>query len=1089
MSETKPLPGPKRKARAKKAPAGPRADAPAKRKARSVKKGAEPQAPVVVPSKAPLILAAGSHAPGAAAEMASRLGFTAILVSPYGPMGKPVRDVPDDTAAAVIREAGTGGAAVIAEMPWLLHARSSPLIEAHPDWFEGGAGRPEGPIADPRLPSQREARRLLIQRQELWEPLGQWFAERAKRLAAVGATGVRLPDLASAPAPFWSVVVGHLREALPDLLILGDALGGAFSGVAAAQDAGFDYILASDAWWDGRAGWFWDQKAALRVPTLGMPQGPDGDELRTRMPAGEGFAGFAASRTARSLLTSEALLVPASLIDQAGEDYEASLKALLAARKAAGWLDVPGPLVPAGTRGLLRASGDLRSAEHAWALAPGEGEALTAAGGLMVPSGRAIVLGTDRLVALTRRDGTGDKALPERQSRKLLDDLASRRVAIEDVYPVVNAGRFPAKRIVGDTLAVGADVFVDGHDIVAADLVLTEPGADPVRVPMRKGLNDRFGAQVTLTRMGSASFAIEAFKDRYASWLDEVTKKRAAGVNVEVETIEGQQIVEASLKVAEDAKLTEDEAEALRVTREAMRASKGETEAMLAALTNPALGEVLRRHGERAYLTRSRDYPLTVDRRQARFSSWYELFPRSQSGTTERHGTFDDVIGRLPYVKDLGFDVLYFPPIHPVGKTNRKGKNNSLKAEPGDVGSPYAIGSEEGGYTSVHPELGTIEDFDRLVTAAAEHGLEIALDIALNSSPDHPWIKSHPEWFDHRPDGTIKFAENPPKKYEDIVNLHYYGEAIPGLWYELRDMFLFWCEHRVRMFRIDNPHTKPYPLWEWIIAEVKRQYPDALFLSEAFTRPKVMKRLGKLGFTQSYTYYTWRNTKHELQTYVEQLTQTDDREVMNPNFFINTPDINPIPLQTNNRTAHVARTILAGTLASSYGLYNGIEIVESTVLPGKEEYLNSEKYEIRVWDMDRPGHIKDDIRLLNRLRRYHPALQDHCTVRFLTAWNDQVIWYAKRTPDLRDYLLFAVTFDYHGDQRAPCELPLWEFGLPDDASIDAQDLVTGSSFTWHGKMQDITLGPDRPYAAFQLFGPEDRLPRDPAPLYNDPKGA
>jgi starch synthase (maltosyl-transferring) len=378
-----------------------------------------------------------------------------------------------------------------------------------------------------------------------------------------------------------------------------------------------------------------------------------------------------------------------------------------------------------------------------------------------------------------------------------------------------------------------------------------------------------------------------------------------------------------------------------------------------------------------------------------------------------------------------------------------------------------------------------VEDFERLVAEAAKHGLEIALDIALNCSPDHPWVRQHPEWFEHRPDGTIKFAENPPKKYEDIVNLSYYGESIPGLWVALRDMLKTWCSRGVKMFRIDNPHTKPYPFWEWVIAEVRCQYPDALFLSEAFTRPKVMARLAKLGFTQSYTYFTWRNSKHEMEAYVRELTTPPLREVMNPNFFMNTPDINPVPLQTNNRAAHVARMVLASTLSASWGLYNGIEIVESTVLPGKEEYLDSEKYQIRVWDMDRPGHIKDDIRLMNTLRRRHPAMQEHCTVRFLNAWNDQVTWYAKRTPDLGDYLLFAVTFDYENPQSAVCELPLWEFGLPDDAGIAARDLVSGHDFTWHGKHQEITLGPDRPYAAFQLFGPRKQ---DAAPIYADPRG-
>jgi starch synthase (maltosyl-transferring) len=439
------------------------------------------------------------------------------------------------------------------------------------------------------------------------------------------------------------------------------------------------------------------------------------------------------------------------------------------------------------------------------------------------------------------------------------------------------------------------------------------------------------------------------------------------------------------------------------------------------------------------------------------------------SDDPHRHGTFDDVIRKLPYVRDLGFDVLYFPPIHPIGTTHRKGKNNSLKAGADDPGSPYAIGSKHGGHDAIHPELGTFEDFARLIEAARKHGLEIALDFAIQCSPDHPWINEHPEWFDWRPDGSIKFAENPPKKYEDIVNVHFYREALPSVWYALRDVVLFWIEHGVKIFRVDNPHTKPMPFWEWMIQDVQDKHPEAIFLAEAFTRPKVMKRLAKLGFTQSYSYFTWRNAKQELTQYLTELTQTECRHTMRPNFFVNTPDINPYFLQTSGRAGFRIRAILAATLAGNYGIYSGFELCESEPIPGKEEYLNSEKYEIKAWDWDRPEHIRPDIRLFNRLRAEHPALQCFTNLRFYNAWNDNILYYGKMTPAKDDFLLFAVNLDPHNPQGAHFEVPLWEFGLPDEASIEVEDLVTETPFAWQGKVQHMWLDPQhRPYAIWRL---------------------
>jgi starch synthase (maltosyl-transferring) len=464
-----------------------------------------------------------------------------------------------------------------------------------------------------------------------------------------------------------------------------------------------------------------------------------------------------------------------------------------------------------------------------------------------------------------------------------------------------------------------------------------------------------------------------------------------------------------------------------------------------------------------------RELRVVVDRQAALYSAWYELMPRSQSGTTERSGTFDDVIARLPYVRDMGFDVLYFPPIHPIGRTNRKGRDNSLTPAPNDPGSPYAIGSEQGGHDAIHPELGTFEDFKRLVHAAHAHGLEIALDFAIQCSPDHPWIKQHPEWFDWRPDGTIKFAENPPKKYEDIVNVHLYRDAYPAAWHALRDVILHWIEQGVRIFRVDNPHTKPLPFWEWMIDEVRRQHPDVIFLAEAFTRPKMMKRLAKVGFAQSYTYFTWRTTKTELTEYLTELTQQEPKEYYRPNFFANTPDINPLHLQTGGRAAFIARATLAATLSSVYGIYSGFELCEASAIPGKEEYLNSEKYEIRVWDWDRPGNIRTHVTRLNRIRRDNPALHQLANLRFYNAFNDQILLYGKMTEGKDNALLIAVNLDPHHAQSCAFEVPLWEFGLPDHAAIDAEELLTGAKVRWHGKVQHMHLDPHaNPCAIWRL---------------------
>ena len=645
--------------------------------------------------------------------------------------------------------------------------------------------------------------------------------------------------------------------------------------------------------------------------------------------------------------------------------------------------------------------------------------------------------------------------------------LAAARVAIEAVAPEIDGGRFAAKAVAGEPVIVEADIFSDGHDKIDAALLWRRADeADWREAPMAFFENDRWRGMFVPEVNAPHVYTLIAWRDGFESWRDEVSKKHAAGVDIAVELAEGRNLVLAAID-------SERASAADRKALQAIVAKLDATEDRLACFTALIDGKVaalMKRAATRDGLTRyTHELRLTVDRKRAAFSAWYELMPRSMSDDPHRHGTFDDVIRKLPYVRDLGFDVLYFPPIHPIGRTHRKGKNNTLTPAPDDPGSPYAIGSEDGGHDAIHPELGRFDDFARLIKEARAHGLEIAIDFAIQCSPDHPWIKAHPEWFDWRPDGTIKYAENPPKKYQDIVNVDFYGGGFPALWYALRDIVLFWARHEVRIFRVDNPHTKPFPFWEWMIAEVQAEFPDAIFLAEAFTRPKVMKRLAKLGFTQSYSYFTWRNTKAELTSYLTELTTTDARFTMRPNFFVNTPDINPGYLQTSGRPGFRVRLVLAASLGGNYGVYSGFELCEATPVPGKEEYLNSEKFEIKAWDWDRPGNIRPDIALLNRLRRERPALQSFANVTFYNAWNDNIVTYGKMTPAKDDFVLFAVNLDPHNGQGADFEVPLWEFGLPDEAAIDAEDLVSGNRFTWHGKIQRVWLDPQHnPYAIWRL---------------------
>jgi starch synthase (maltosyl-transferring) len=569
---------------------------------------------------------------------------------------------------------------------------------------------------------------------------------------------------------------------------------------------------------------------------------------------------------------------------------------------------------------------------------------------------------------------------------------------IEDIYPLIDGGRFAVKRIVGERVEVWADIYRDGHDVAAASLVWRrERDREWRREPMIHHGNDRWSGSFVPDAPGRYVYAIEAWTDEFATWRHGFELKQKAGVDLTLDAVEG-----AGMLTKAQCGGPAATAIIVRQCEDYLRT--GDVAPLLTAELNDAMAESQLRPD----LTRSPLFPFVADRPRARTGAWYEMVPRSQGINVGQHGTFKDCIARLPDVAAMGFDVVYLTPIHPIGHINRKGRNNAVTAAAGDPGSPYAIGAAEGGHDAVHPELGTLEDFRGFVAACKRLHIEVALDFAVQCSPDHPWLKQHPQWFRRRPDGSMRYAENPPKKYEDIVNPDFSSEDAGALWNALRDVVLFWIEQGVNIFRVDNPHTKPFRFWEWLIHEIQLRHPDVIFLAEAFTRPKLMKGLAKLGFTQSYTYFTWRTQKWELEQYLNELTAYPERDFYRPNFFVNTPDILPYHLQSGETWMFKSRVALAATLSSTYGIYNGFELLEHDPIPGKEEYLDSEKYEIKVRDWDQPGNIKPYIRDLNRARRENAALQQTSQLRFIPIDDGNIIGFVKESVDQTNTVVAAI---------------------------------------------------------------------------------
>ncbi|HWX83669.1 MAG TPA: maltotransferase domain-containing protein [Xanthobacteraceae bacterium] len=988
-------------------------------------------------------------------------------------------------------------------------AAEAAIVRSSPGWFQSRDAL-AGSI-DPRS-SHRVAGAAYARFDEpaIADELAEWWIERLLRLTKWGVAGFRCEEPQLLPPTVWRKIIAAIKQSHPDCRFLAWTPGLDWPAIARLEGVGFDAAFSSVAWWDGRAHWIVEEYGLLRAigSVIGCAEAPYGPRLARRlqnhpdrrrgyrhalrraaalshgtmMPMGIEFA--ATADMARRSGDDDALVAPENCT--AGVAAEIRDANALTDKLASLGLDGEmRNLADAGrpVTALLRS--DAMDARLAAASAvillntdlereqplPISLDPLPSAAGIAATARETISADRERDTALGAGEVRFIGARPTSPVKMRRSDAppaksaALRRIVIDNVAPAVDAGRFAAKHIIGESITVSADVFTDGHEMLAVELLWR--AADETewqRAAMLLLNNDRWQAAFTPDRIGRYEFTVEAWWDRYGTFCRDLEIKRKAGADLAVEITEGRQLLEQASRRTQDGDS--------KVIASAMTwLNDAGVEAGSEILLAHDLREVMRESEERYFLCRREpSFAVEVERPQSGFGAWYELFPRSATDDAGRHGTFDDVIARLPAIRDMGFDVLYLPPIHPIGTTNRKGKNNSLDVAADDVGSPYAIGGREGGHDAIHPALGTVEDFRRLREAAAAHGIEIALDFAIQCSPDHPWLKDHPEWFNWRPDGTVRYAENPPKKYQDIVNVDFYGpRSYPALWNELRDIVLYWRDQGVRIFRVDNPHTKPLPFWEWLIAQVRGRHPDVIFLSEAFTRPKMMYRLAKIGFTQSYTYFTWRNAKQELTEYFTELTTSEVKDYFRPHLFVNTPDINPYFLQTSGRPGFLIRAALAATLSGLWGMYSGFELCEAAPLPGREEYLDSEKYEIRVRNYDAPGNITAEIAKLNRIRKSNPALQSHLGLKFYPAHDDQVLLYGKLSADRADMILIAVNLDPFHAHDVTIELPLWEWRLPDDAAVSVSDLMRDSSFAWRGKLQRIRLDPaDLPFAVWRI---------------------
>lgn len=889
-----------------------------------------------------------------------------------------------------------------------------------------------------------------------------------------GLSGFLVREPARFKREEWIRLIAAVRGVRPESRFLLWTPGCTPEQLMQLRGVGFDATFLSLPWWDELSPWLAEEYARLDdVASVLVPidANDTGEMLDANLPD---FEQTMSRRLWTAAIAGNGVLVPEFVLHSRMAEEVKAVNQWLARR---GVLRQPlivlsslresGTVVSRGADGIVlnphRAHEITPDWQRVQSLLPGDlgviDKAVEGSAGTLSPLAHCRFSSVDLPFVKSEAVSTTEK-------RRLgLGVMNAPRIAIEAVRPQVDEGRFAVKAVVGSKLEITANIFMDGHEHLGACVMWrTTDEAEWQEVPMVHEGNDKWSASITPVRVGRHQFYIKAWHDRWESCRTALNKKRSAGMEISVDIQEGKLLLEDVVKRSRRVR-----PELTAVLERVIQSD--DIEMLTADSTAEAVGAI----DIRPFETRSeQDFPVMVERRKANFSAWYELFPRSESSVPGRHGTFVEVRRRLSAIKDMGFDVLYFPPIHPIGRTNRKGKNNSLTATDDDVGSPYAIGSEEGGHEAVHPQLGTLEDFKQLLQAASEYGLEVALDFAIQCSPDHPWLKEHRNWFNWRPDGSLKYAENPPKRYEDIVNPEFYQDSQSkpraSLWRALRDVVLFWIEQGVRIFRVDNPHTKPLPFWEWMLGEVHSRHPDVIFLSEAFTRPAMMYRLAKVGFSQSYTYFTWRDEKAELISYLEELTTAPVADFFRPNFFVNTPDINPWFLQKSGRPGFLIRAALAATLSGSWGMYSGFELCEAAALPAREEYLDSEKYELRQRNWSQAGNIVSEISRLNRIRKTTPALWTHLGLKFHPAHDDQVLFFSKSTPGRDSVVLVGICLDPHAPRRVWLDLPLWLWGVQDTATVSMEDALTGNEFELHGKSHQVGFTPEHPYFIWRVRG-------------------
>jgi starch synthase (maltosyl-transferring) len=984
------------------------------------------------------------------------------------------------------------------------------LAREHADWY--GDAIPAS--LDPRRGINKGL--LHIRRVDGRAPaaLIEYWGTRLLDWANAGVAGFRclFPD--GLTGDEWRALIAHVHAHQPDCSFLAWTPGLSPEQLRRLSGAGFEASFLSLPWWDYTSSWLVEEHDRLR--TLGHIISPlaDPDEPVQEIAA---RAGAEMTQDRRRLRTAafagNGLLMPMRFEDTVGKAAVTEMNRVIAQRpgRQERVQVLTGPLAEVTAlfrRGssaamlLLNPDADA-PARVDWPALYGRlpdsytlGEAARHELAPTIPAAACSVFAAVPAVSVKPLGNSSSE-----QRKSIAAAVRAPRIAIENVAPSVDQGRFAVKRAIGEPVQVEADVFIDGHDAIAVSLLWR--AIDETKwhqLPMEHMGNDRWQATFWPDKLGRHSFAIRAWLDVWRTYCDALQKKAAANQDVSLDVEEGRALLAAALdRVRDDlpgpANVIATSLHTIgtpqaatsrprhRRTRSAAAGQAAGAGSAIPASETHQVDVLLSQDLQQAMQAvdshpfEANDttlYPVSVERREAGFASWYELFPRSQGPGPGVHGTLVDVIDRLPAIQAMGFDVLYFPPIHPIGMRNRKGRNNALTAAPDDPGSPYAIGSPDGGHDALHPDLGSLDDFRRLIRAAREHDLEIAMDFAIQCSPDHPWLVEHPDWFDWRADGSLRYAENPPKRYEDIVNPDFYSPSASApqqaaLWRALRDVILFWIDQGVQTFRVDNPHTKPLPFWQWMIAEVQSVHPAAVFLSEAFTRPKMMYRLAKVGFSQSYTYFTWRNTKQELTDYLEELTAPPAVEFFRPNFFVNTPDINPYFLQTSGRPGFLIRAALATTTSGLWGMYNGFELCEAAPVPGKEEYLDSEKYQLRSWDWDRPGNIVAEITQLNRIRRGNPALQTHRGIQFHSVDNEHILFFSKETDNGDSVVLVMISLDPHGPQAGTLDVPLWKWDLPDNATVPVQELFQDYRFTLHGRYQPIRLTPELPFLIWRLL--------------------